>query len=441
MIDLKNFLHRHNRRLFQAAAVFAAACLITVNAGTALIYATTAQDKLNDAEEGLSDAQDDIDEITQNQDELENEIADAETQLASILANLEQLDAQIEETEEAVAQTEEELEAAKEAEAEQYESMKLRIQYMYENNTADSIWQAILESNGFVDMLNRLEYVAQVNQADREMMDAYEAAVEAVEQKKQELEEEMDNLLYQQEIYVGQQGEVEALIEELGDKADEYASQLAAAQALADSYQATIEEQSAIIAAEAAAQQAAAEAAAKEAAEKAAAEAAAAEAAAAAAAEAANSSDDSDDSDTSESAGDTSSDDSSSTTSGSSSSTTTNSSGVSGQDIVNYALQFVGNPYVWGGNSLTNGCDCSGFVHQVLAHFGISSPRYSQSFALYGTAVSRSDIQAGDIVVYSGHVAIYIGNGCIVEAQSTRAGITCTRSVDCSTILAIRRYV
>ncbi len=437
MTDLKKFLHRHNRKLIQATALFAAACLITVSSGTAMIYATTAQDILDDAEAGLSDVQDDINEITQNQDELENEIADAETQLASILSSLDELDAEIADTKEQVAQTEEELEAAKEAEAEQYESMKLRIQYMYENNTTDSIWQAILESNGFVDMLNRLEYVAQVNQADREMMDEYEAAVEAVEQKKQELEEEMDSLLYQQEVYVGQQAEVEDLIADLGDKADEYASQLAEAKALAASYQDTIDEQSAIIAEQAAAEQAAAEAAAKAAAEQAAAEAAAKAAAEAAAAEE-NSSDDSDES---ESSGDTSSDDSSSTTSSSSSSTTTNSSGVSGQDIVNYALQFVGNPYVWGGNSLTNGCDCSGFVHQVLAHFGISSPRYSQSFALYGTAVSRSDIQAGDVVVYSGHVAIYIGNGCIVEAQSTRAGITSNRSVDCSTILAIRRYV
>ena len=98
-------------------------------------------------------------------------------------------------------------------------------------------------------------------------------------------------------------------------------------------------------------------------------------------------------------------------------------------------------PYKWGGNSLTNGCDCSGFVHLVYAHFGYSMPRYSQSFKSVGKAVSRNNIKPGDIVVYPGHVAIYAGGGRIVEAQSSRAGITNTRSVDCHTITAIRRVL
>ena len=114
---------------------------------------------------------------------------------------------------------------------------------------------------------------------------------------------------------------------------------------------------------------------------------------------------------------------------------------VSGADVVAYAMQFVGNPYKWGGNSLTKGCDCSGFVHLVYAHFNISTPRYSQAFKSQGQPVAFSNIQAGDVVVYPGHVAIYIGNGCIVEAQSTRAGITANRSVKCHTITGLRRYV
>ena len=111
------------------------------------------------------------------------------------------------------------------------------------------------------------------------------------------------------------------------------------------------------------------------------------------------------------------------------------------ESMVNFALQFLGNPYVWGGTSLTNGCDCSGFVHQVYAHFGISTPRYSQAFKSVGQPVSYQNIQAGDVVVYPGHVAIYIGNGNIEEAQSTRAGITNSRPVNCHTITAIRRLV
>lgn len=119
---------------------------------------------------------------------------------------------------------------------------------------------------------------------------------------------------------------------------------------------------------------------------------------------------------------------------------------VSGQDIVNYALQFVGNPYVWGGNNLETGVDCSGFVNQVYKHFGINTVRYSLSFAYEGQAVSADCMQPGDVIVYSpkngiGHVGIYIGNGCIVEAQSTAAGITSNRAWNCRDVIAIRRLI
>ena len=106
-------------------------------------------------------------------------------------------------------------------------------------------------------------------------------------------------------------------------------------------------------------------------------------------------------------------------------------------------MQFVGNRYVWGGNSLTNGCDCSGFVVQVYRHFGIdlSGSRNSAALRYVGQAVSPDNIQAGDIVCYPGHVAIYAGNGCIVEAQSSRAGITANRAWNHGTVLAIRRVI
>ena len=97
--------------------------------------------------------------------------------------------------------------------------------------------------------------------------------------------------------------------------------------------------------------------------------------------------------------------------------------------IVNYALQFVGNPYVWGGTSLTNGADCSGFTMKVLQHFGISLPHYSGSQAKMGRAVSSSEMRPGDLIFYANsggtinHVAMYIGNGQIVHAASKRSGI------------------
>ncbi|HJC48451.1 MAG TPA: SH3 domain-containing protein [Candidatus Lachnoclostridium pullistercoris] len=97
--------------------------------------------------------------------------------------------------------------------------------------------------------------------------------------------------------------------------------------------------------------------------------------------------------------------------------------------IVNYALQFVGNPYVWGGTSLTKGADCSGFTMKVLEHFGISLPHYSGSQAKMGRSVSSSEMRPGDLIFYANssgtvnHVAMYIGNGQIVHAASRRSGI------------------
>ena len=115
----------------------------------------------------------------------------------------------------------------------------------------------------------------------------------------------------------------------------------------------------------------------------------------------------------------------------------------SGYGIVDYADQFVGCPYVWGGNSLTNGCDCSHFVYNVLKNCGVYSGDYltSGEWAYVGRSVSSlSSAQAGDIIVYSGHVAIYDGDGCIVEAKGSQWGITHDRSATCKSIVAIRRF-
>ncbi len=109
-----------------------------------------------------------------------------------------------------------------------------------------------------------------------------------------------------------------------------------------------------------------------------------------------------------------------------------------GQAVVNYASQFYGNPYVYGGTSLTNGADCSGFVMSVYAKFGISLPHSSAALRSVGYGVSYSELQPGDIVCYSGHVGIYAGGGQIIHAANERNGIT-YGSVNYTTILAIRR--
>ncbi len=113
--------------------------------------------------------------------------------------------------------------------------------------------------------------------------------------------------------------------------------------------------------------------------------------------------------------------------------------GVSGQSVVDYAVQFVGNPYVWGGTSLTNGADCSGFVLKVYEAFGVSLPHSSYKMRSVGYSVSASEVQPGDIICYSGHVAIYIGDGKIVHASNKKDGIKITDNWKYKKVLAIRR--
>lgn len=98
---------------------------------------------------------------------------------------------------------------------------------------------------------------------------------------------------------------------------------------------------------------------------------------------------------------------------------------ATGQEIANYAVQFVGNPYKYGGTSLTDGADCSGFVQSVYKHFGYSLPRTAASQAGAGTSVSTSSLQPGDLLFYHGygHVAIYIGGGQVVHASNQATGI------------------
>lgn len=394
-------------KICAAVLVFVLAGSLTAGACAAPnVYAKTEAEKKRDAyKKKLKAKNSDIANIKDSQSDVKDSITAAAAKMKTLLSKQEQLKSDIKDKQNEVEQANKKLEEAKEEEQNQYDAMKLRIQYLYENSTDNSIWSAILESNGLSDMLNRIEYATDLYKSDRELMTSYQNAVKKVEDWTMQLADEMDSLLALQDKYQTQQGELKTLMAKLEQQKDAYAQQLAEAQKQAQDYKKTISKQEAIIRAQ---------------------EAAAARANA----------NTYDGGGTGASGGIAS--DSYLKDPDCNPSQTTD---VSGADIVAFAQQFVGNPYVWGGNSLTNGVDCSGFVHQVYAHFGISTPRYSQAFKSVGQPVSYQNIQAGDVVVYPGHVAIYIGNGNIVEAQSTRAGITNSRPVNCHTITAIRRLV
>ncbi len=391
-----------------------------INSGLEKVYAKTqkqkdAEKKKSQAEQDLKDKKNEINGLKDQQQTTADDIKNKSAKLDEILAAQKKLQKDITNKQAEIEQNQKDLAAAQEKQQEQYDAMKKRIQFMYENSAEDNIWTAIIESNGITDMLNRIEYVSDVYDSDRALMDSYQAAVEQVKEIGTKLDNDMNELTAMQDDYEKQQADVEAAIVALENQKEQYASQIAQAQQQADNYQNIITAQGKIIQEQ---------------------EAAAAAAAAAAARANSSSSNSSYDGGGAGKGGSIASDYASGGGKIPSAST-----GVSGSSVVSYAMQFVGNPYVWAGNSLTNGVDCSGFVHEVYAHFGISTPRYSQAFKSGGQAVAFDNIQPGDVVVYPGHVAIYAGGGVIVEAQSTKAGITANRSVQCHTILAIRRLV
>ncbi|QCP36576.1 Cell wall-associated hydrolases (invasion-associated proteins) [Anaerostipes rhamnosivorans] len=112
-----------------------------------------------------------------------------------------------------------------------------------------------------------------------------------------------------------------------------------------------------------------------------------------------------------------------------------------GQTVASFAQRFVGNPYVWGGTNLNSGADCSGFVGGVYRSFGYKLPRTSSDLRSAGRKVAYKDKQPGDLICYSGHVAMYIGNGKIVHASTRKTGIKISPKANYRKVLAVRRIV
>ncbi len=363
-----------------------------------------AKNKKSEAQTALDNANADIENIQSQQQELQSQIDALDADLVNIIMNLDILEGELSDKQTELDNVTAQLAQAQEDEQNQYDAMKKRIVYMYENGD-DSYIEALVGATDFSDLLNRLEYAQQIYDYDRNLLTQYQETVQQVADLKSQVETEKAELEEVQQSYQEQQASYESMIAEKQSQMSDFDTQLASAQSLAAQYKATVDEQNEIIRQEQAA-------------------------AAAAAAQNNNNNTGSN------TGGD-------STTGGSTGGGGLNpsfSTSVSGSDVVSYACQFIGNPYVWGGESLTNGADCSGFIKSVYANFGISLPHSSVALQRAGSEVSYENAQPGDIVCYAGHVAIYMGGGQIVHASSPSTGIK-TGSATYRSIISVRRVL
>ena len=393
-----------------------------------------AEQKKKEAEESLKSKQGEINRIEEQQEQLRGEINALDAELVNVMIELSTLEEELAVKQDELEQTKEDLERAKEDEKNQYEAMKIRIRFMYEKGDT-AMLTTLLESGSIADLLNRVEYVNEVYSYDRNLLTEYQNTKDQVAALEKQQEEEIQVLEAKQQEYQVARENYQTMIAQKKDEVGDFQSKLEEAQALAAKYQDTINAQKTIIAQEN-------ERIERERREREERERAAAEAAAAAARASSNSSNSGNSS--SGNNGGSSGSSGSSNNGGSGGGGNKNpgySTGVSGSSVVNYAMNFVGNPYVWGGKDPNTGADCSGFTSSVYAHFGISIPSYSYSQRSVGQEVSYANAQAGDLICYAGHVAIYMGNGQIVHAKGTAYGIVAYDNATYRPIITVRRVL
>lgn len=379
-----------------------------------------AKKKQQEEQNKLNSIAGEIDNIQEEVDEVAGEIEEVDAALVETLASVELIQEEIGEKKEQIAETTIEYEAAKAEEDAQYEAMKLRIKFMYEKGD-NTYLQLLLESKNFGDMVNKAEYIEKLYEYDRRMLEEYQTARLAAEALKEKLEGEMAELEAQEHELEEEQESLEILLAEKQETYDNYEVQLAQAKQEAAVYKANIKKQTEAIRkieAEASKKQTEIEAArqAQEEAKKAQEQA------------------------LKKQSGGSSSGTGSSSSGNYAAASSYSGSGSKGQQIANYACQFIGNPYVPGGTSLTEGADCSGFVWRVYKDFGYTVPRTSYGCRSAGSEVSYSNAQPGDIICYAGHVGLYIGNGQIVHASTQKTGIKITNATYKS-MLTVRRIV
>ena len=404
-----------------------------------------------------------VETLENQKSEVEAQADSINSQLVSLLVSYKALQQDIENQQVRIGEVGQDLAVAQENEQKQYEDMKLRIKYMYENGDA-SFAEAILTATSYSDLVNKSEYVEKVHGYDRNKLMEYVQTKEEVANLKTELEGEQADMEVMAQEMSSQQANLESTLTQMRAQIADFDSQLASAQAEADAKVARMQEEQQI---------------AQSKSENQTGNVSSANQVGSAAntgttkptggnttPSTGNTTPSTGNTGTTKPAGGNATPSTGNTTpstgntgtatpstgntgtttkpsTGSSSNTSKPGNASAGQKIANKGCEYIGNPYVYGGNSLTNGIDCSGFVQQIHAKFGISTPRNSTSLRYGGKAVAVSDMMPGDVVCYEGHVAIYIGGGQIVHASNSKpypAGGIKTSNAYYRTIVAVRRY-
>ena len=384
----------------------------------------------NSTQSELDAINDQISDLSGEKEDVDAQIDELTGQIAEIMVSVDLMEEEIADTQEQIVQAQSDYDAAKVKEEEQYTAMKKRIQYLYEKGE-NSYLQILLEAKSWGDLLNKAEYVQEIYTYDRKMLDDYAATVKEVAQLKEDLEIHKSDLEASQYELEQEQTSLQETLDEQKAVSADYERDLARAQEQAAVYKEKIKKQNEEIRQIAAAEEAKR---AEEEEERRRAEEESRRAEESRQAEAEKKK-------KAESSEKESEKESESKSSSSSAPAPSSSNGsATGSEIANYACQFVGNPYVPGGTSLTNGADCSGFTQSVYKAFGYSIPRTSSQQRSAGREVSYSEAQPGDLICYAGHVAIYLGNGRIVHASSVKTGIK-YGTATYKTILSVRRIV
>ncbi|HKM33774.1 MAG TPA: NlpC/P60 family protein [Lachnospiraceae bacterium] len=360
---------------------------------TSTANATTISDiqsKINENQNVLTGINDSILGLQDEQDLLEEEISDLDAELLNTMTQIGLLEDSIQEKEDNIAVTQGEYEAAKAEEEAQYDAMVSRIQFMYETGETDYL-ETLFAITDFSEVLNQASYIEAIYEYDRKMLNEYEETKNEVKNLWDQLENEKQSMEADKADMEEQTVYLDGLLAKKKTESANYDAQIARAKQEANALKVKIKQEQSEL---------------KKLQEKEQRKAAA---------------------------------NGNYSVNVSVSQIINNASGSDlGKQIARYGCQFIGNPYVLGGTSLTNGADCSGFIYRIYADFGYSVSRTSYQQRSDGQEVSYDNAQPGDIICYDGHVALYIGGGYIVHASTAKTGIKLGKATYRS-ILSVRR--